>query len=132
VNIAAEEMHKINPAIEVLAWDYNVDFRPSAVELKRYVIGRYSSDVIPFVTWENGKGFECDGEHGYLKDYAINEVGPADVSAAQIGEPKQIPRPRTKSRPLPYSAFWGRGNRGLCSAAIKPIATASINALSLR
>lgn len=84
VNIAAEEMHKLNPAIEVLAWDYNIDFRPSAVELKQYVIGRYASDVTPLVTWENGKGFVRDGEHGYLKDYAINEVGPAEVAAGQI------------------------------------------------
>ena len=89
VNIAAEEMHKINPAIEVLAWDYNVDYRPSAVELKRYVIGRYASDVTPFVTWENGKGFERDGERGYLKDYSINEVGPAEVAAAQIEEARK-------------------------------------------
>jgi len=50
VNNAAEEMHKINPAIEVLAWDYNVDYRPSAIELKRYVIGSYAPDVTPLVT----------------------------------------------------------------------------------
>ena len=84
VNIASAEMHKINPAIEVLAWDYNIDFRRSAVELKQYVISRYASDVTPLVTWENGKHFERDGEHGYLKDYSISEVGPAEVAAAQI------------------------------------------------
>jgi len=84
VNVAAEEMHKINPAIEVLAWDYNIDFRPTATELKRSVIGRYAPDVTPLLTWENGKGFERDGERGYLKDYAINEVGPAEVAAAQM------------------------------------------------
>ncbi len=84
VTVAAEEIHKINPAIEVLPWDYNIDFRPTAVELKRYVIGRYPADVIPLVTWENGKDFARDGEHGYLKDYSINEVGPSEVAAAQI------------------------------------------------
>jgi hypothetical protein len=84
VNVAAEEMHKLNPAIEVLAWDYNIDFRPSGAELKRYVVDRYAADVTPLVTWENGKGFERDGERGFLKDYSINEVGPAEVAAAQI------------------------------------------------
>lgn len=84
VAIAAEEMHKINPAIEVLPWDYNIDFRARSVDTKRYVIGRYPLDVIPLVTWENGKTFTRDGEEGYLKDYAINEVGPAEVSAGQI------------------------------------------------
>jgi hypothetical protein len=84
VAVAAEEMHRINPAIEVLPWDYNIDFRPSAVELKRYVIARYPQDVMPLITWENGKELVRDGERGYLKDYAINEVGPAEVAAAQI------------------------------------------------
>jgi len=89
VGVAAEEMHKINPAIEVLAWDYNIDFRPTATETKRYVIDRYAQDVTPLVTWENGKGFVRDGEHGYLKDYAINEVGPAEVAAVQIERARQ-------------------------------------------
>jgi len=89
VNIAAEEIHRINPAIEVLAWDYNIDFRPSAVDLKRCVIRSYSQDVTPLVTWENGKGLERDGERGYLKDYSINEVGPAEVAAAQIDEARK-------------------------------------------
>jgi hypothetical protein len=84
VAIAAEEIHKINPAIEVLPWDYNVDFRPGATALKSYVIDRYAPDVIPLVTWENGKDYVRDGEHGYLKDYAINEVGPSEVAAAQL------------------------------------------------
>jgi hypothetical protein len=89
VNVAAEEMHRINPALEVLAWDYNIDFRPSAVALKRYVIDAYAPDVTPLVTWENGKDLERDGEHGYLKDYSINEVGPAEVAAAQIAEARR-------------------------------------------
>jgi hypothetical protein len=84
IAIATEEMHRINPAIEILAWDYNIDFRPEAVETKRYVIDKYVPGVTAFVTWENGKGFERDGERGFLKDYAINEVGPAEVAAAQI------------------------------------------------
>ena len=41
-------------------------------------------DVIPLITWENGKSFERDGEPGYLKDYAINEIGPAEAAEAQI------------------------------------------------
>jgi hypothetical protein len=89
VAVAAEEMHKINPAIEVLPWDYNIDFRPTAVELKQYVIDRYPPDVTPLVTWENGKDFERGGEHGYLKDYSINEIGPAEVAAAQIREARK-------------------------------------------
>lgn len=84
VTVAAGEIHQLNPAIEVLPWDYNIDFRPSAVELKKYVIGRYPDGVTPLITWENGKGFERDGERGYLKDYAINEAGPSEVAAAQI------------------------------------------------
>jgi hypothetical protein len=84
VSIAAEEIHRLNPAIEVLPWDYNIDFRPGAVELKKYVVERYPSGVAPLITWENGKGFERDGERGFLKDYAINEVGPSEVATAQI------------------------------------------------
>ncbi len=84
VAIATEEMHKINPAIEVLPWDYNIEFRASAADVKRYVIERYPQAVTPLITWENGKSFQRDGETGFLKDYAINEVGPAEVAAAQI------------------------------------------------
>jgi len=89
IAVAAEEMHRINPAIEILAWDYNIDFRPGAEETKRYVIDRYAPGVTPFITWENGKGFERDGERGYLKDYAINEIGPAEVAAAQIEQARK-------------------------------------------
>jgi hypothetical protein len=89
IAVAAEEMHRINPAIEILAWDYNIDFRPGAEETKRYVIDRYAPGVTPFITWENGKGFERDGERGYLKDYAINEIGPAEVAAAQIEQARR-------------------------------------------
>ena len=84
VAVVTEEVHRISPAIEVLAWDYNIDFRPGAVDTKRYVIDHYGPGVTAFITWENGKGFERDGEQGFLKDYAINEVGPSEVAAAQI------------------------------------------------
>ncbi|MBI3680579.1 MAG: hypothetical protein HY235_09305 [Acidobacteria bacterium] len=84
VAVATEEAHKINPAIEMLPWDYNVDFRPQAAELKKFVIDQYPLDTIPLITWSNGKGFERDGERGYLKDYAINEIGPSEVADAQI------------------------------------------------
>lgn len=89
VAVAAEEMHRINPAIEILGWDYNIDFRPGGVEIKRYVIDHYVPGVTPFVTWENGKGFERDGERGSLKDYAINEIGPSEVAAAQIEQARK-------------------------------------------
>jgi hypothetical protein len=89
VAVVAEEVHRINPAIEILPWEYNIDFRPSGVDLKRYAIDQYTPDVIPLVTWENGKGFERDGEQGFLKDYAINEIGPAEVAAAQIERARQ-------------------------------------------
>jgi hypothetical protein len=89
VEIAVDEFHKIDPAIEVIPWDYNVDYRPSAVGLKRAVIAQYPATVIPIVTWENGKGFSRDGEQGYLKDYAISEVGPSEVAAAQIAQARK-------------------------------------------
>jgi hypothetical protein len=89
VNIVAEECHKINPKIEILPWEYNIDFRPTRVELKRYVTSLIPQNTIPLLTWENGKAFEIDGLHGYLRDYSISQVGPAEVSAAQIVEAKR-------------------------------------------
>jgi len=89
VGIVAEECHKINPNIEVLPWEYNIDFRPSMVEVKRYGTSQLPADTIPLLTFENGKGFERDGERGSLKDYAINETGPAEVTEAQIAEAKR-------------------------------------------
>jgi hypothetical protein len=89
VTVATEEFHRLNPKIEVLPWDYNIDFRPEAVEAKTFVIDQYPAGVIPLLTFENGKGFERDGEKGYLKDYAINEVGPAEATAAQIARARQ-------------------------------------------
>jgi hypothetical protein len=86
VSIAVEECHRLNPAIEVLPWDYNIDFRPSSVDLKRFVIDQLPPDSIPLITFENGKDFEFDNEHGSLKDYAISQVGPSEVAEAQIRE----------------------------------------------
>lgn len=89
VGIVAEECHRVNPAIEILPWEYNIDFRPQNVELKRYFIQQLPADTIPLMTWENGKGFELDGMHGYLRDYSLNQIGPAEVTDAQIGEARQ-------------------------------------------
>jgi len=89
VRVACEEFHRLDPKIEVLPWDYNIDFRPEGVEVKNYVIDQYPLDAIPLLTFENGKGFSRDGERGYLKDYAINETGPAEVTAAQVAHARE-------------------------------------------
>jgi len=88
VKVVAEECHRINPQIEILPWEYNLDFRPEGVELKRYIVSLLPKEVIPLLTWENGKGFEIDGLQGFLRDYSISQVGPAEVSEAQIAEAK--------------------------------------------
>jgi hypothetical protein len=89
VGIVSEECRKINPAIEVLPWEYNIDFRPEQADIKRYGTAQLPVETIPLLTFENGKAFERDGERGSLKDYAINEVGPAEVTVAQIDEARQ-------------------------------------------
>lgn len=89
VGVVVEECQKINPAIEVLPWDYNVDFRPDKVEVKKYVIEQLPKDSIPLITFENGKAFSLDRENGYLADYSISQVGPSEVAAAQIAEAKR-------------------------------------------
>ena len=86
VTIVAEECHRVNPAIEILPWEYNIDFRPQNAELKRYFIQQLPVDTIPLLTWENGKSFEIDGMQGYLRDYSLNQIGPAEVTDAQIAE----------------------------------------------
>ena len=86
VAIVAEECHRVNPAIEILPWEYNIDFRPQNVDMKRYFIQQLPADTIPLLTWENGKSFEIDGLQGYLRDYSMNQVGPAEVTEAQIAE----------------------------------------------
>lgn len=89
VGIVAEECHRVNPAIEILPWEYNIDFRPQNVEMKRYFIQQLPIGTIPLLTWENGKSFEIDGLQGHLIDYAISQVGPAEVTEAQIEEAKR-------------------------------------------
>ena len=89
VEIVTDECHKLNPAIEVLPWDYNIDFRPDQVELNRYVIDQLPQGSIPLVTFENGKGFSFDGEHASVRDYSISQIGPSEVAAAQIDEARK-------------------------------------------
>jgi len=89
VGIVAEECHRINPSIEILPWEYNIDFRPQNADLKRYFIQQLPADTIPLLTWENGKSFEIDGMQGYLRDYSLSQIGPAEVTHAQIEEARQ-------------------------------------------
>ncbi len=89
VAIVSEECRKLNPKIEVLPWEYNIDFRPEMVEVKKYGTEQLPIETIPLLTFENGKAFELGGERGSLKDYAINVVGPAEVTAAQIDVARQ-------------------------------------------
>jgi hypothetical protein len=89
VSIVEEECHRVNPSIEILPWEYNIDFRVQNVEIKRYFIHELSSGTIPLLTWENGKSFEMEGMKGYLRDYSISQIGPAEVTQAQIGEARQ-------------------------------------------
>lgn len=86
VGIVTEECHRVNPGTHVLAWEYNIDFRPQNTKLKRYFIQKLPQDAIPSLTWENGKGFELDGMQGFLRDYSLSQVGPAEVTQAQIEE----------------------------------------------
>ncbi len=89
VGIVAEECHRINPSIEILPWEYNIDFRPQNAAIKRYFIQQLPQETIPLLTWENGKSFEIDGLQGHLRDYAIIQVGPAEVTQAQIEEARK-------------------------------------------
>ena len=86
VGIVEEECHKINPNIEILPWEYNIDFRPQSTEIKRYFIQQLPKNTKPMLTWENGKSFEIDGMQGYLRDYSLSQIGPAEVTDAQIDE----------------------------------------------
>ena len=87
MGIAADEAHKINPKVEILPWEYNVAFSPDQAATKAYVMTQLPESTIPLLTFENGKGFELDGQKGYLRDYAINQVGPAEVTQAQLRRP---------------------------------------------
>lgn len=86
VGIVEEECHKIDPSIEVLPWEYNIDFRPQSIDIKRYFIQQLPKQTTPLLTWENGKSFVLDNLQGYLRDYSLNQVGPAEVTDAQIKE----------------------------------------------
>ncbi len=93
VGIASAEIHRINPKIEVLPWEYNVAFAPDFARLKAYVMTQLPADSIPLLTFENGKAYELDGHKGWLRDYAINQVGPAEVTMAQLEEARRRPQP---------------------------------------
>jgi len=86
VKIVEEECHRIDSSIEIIPWEYNIDFRPENTDIKRYFINQLPLNSIPMLTWENGKSFELDGMKGYLRDYALNQIGPAEVTEAQIDE----------------------------------------------
>ena len=88
VSIVEEECHQVNSSLEILPWEYNIDFRPQNCEMKRYFIQQLPDKTIPLLTWENGKSFELDGMSGYLRDYSLNQIGPSEVTEAQIGEAK--------------------------------------------
>ena len=89
VRIVEEECHNINSNIEVLAWEYSIDFRPQNAETKRYFIQQLPKKSTPMLTWENGKSFEIDNMQGYLRDYSLNQVGPAEVTDVQIDEARK-------------------------------------------
>ncbi|MGA3189191.1 MAG: hypothetical protein ABSF22_18965 [Bryobacteraceae bacterium] len=84
VQIASEEAHRVNPNIEILAWEYNVPFRPDQVENKKYIINLLPREVIPLITFENGAQYELDGKIAYVNDYSISQAGPSETAAAQI------------------------------------------------
>lgn len=86
VGIVEEECHRINPALEILPWEYNIDFRPQNTEIKKYFIQQLPDNTTPLLTWENGKSFSIDDMKGYLRDYSLSQVGPAEVTSVQIEE----------------------------------------------
>lgn len=86
VGIVEEECRQVNPSTEIIPWEYNIDFRPQNADIKRYFIQQLPQESIPMLTWENGKSFELDDMRGYLRDYSLNQVGPAEVTEAQIDE----------------------------------------------
>ena len=86
VAIVAEECHRVNPAIEILPWEYNINFRPENADVKRYFIQQLPQDTVPLLTWENGTSLDFDGFKGWVRDYSISVVGPAEVTKAQVDE----------------------------------------------
>lgn len=90
VAIVAEECHRVNPATEVLPWEYNINFRPENAGVKRYFIRQLPQDTTPLLSWENGKLLELDDFRGWVRDYSISQVGPAEVTRAQIDEARRL------------------------------------------
>lgn len=89
VSIVTEECHRVNPAIEILPWDYNIVNRRDKAHLKQALIRQLPADTIPMLSWENGKSFEIDGLEGHLGDYSISHIGPAEATEAQIAEARR-------------------------------------------
>lgn len=84
VEIVAEECHRINPEIEILPWEYNVGFSPENVEIKAYYGELFPKKSTPLMTWENGCSFALDNMRGSLRDYSLCQIGPAEVTTAQM------------------------------------------------
>lgn len=89
VAIVSEECRRLNPAIKVLPWDYNIPNRRQHVDMKRSLIQQLPSGVTPLLSWENGKSYTLDGLEGSLNDYSISQVGPAEATEAQISEARR-------------------------------------------
>ena len=89
VKIVEDECHKIDPSIEILPWEYNINNRPENVDIKQYFIQQLPDNVAPMPTWENGKSFELENVKGHLTDYSLNQIGPAEVTIAQIDEARK-------------------------------------------
>ena len=72
MGIVAEECHRVNPAIEILPWEYNIDFRPQNADLKRYFIQQLPADTIPCSPGKTGRASRSMALQGYLRDYSLN------------------------------------------------------------
>jgi hypothetical protein len=105
VGIAADEAHKVNPKVEILPWEYNVAFSPDQTATKAYVMTQLPESTIPLLTFENGKSFELDGQKGYLRDYAISQVGPAEVTQAQLIEARKRHFPAIYSKADTFASW---------------------------
>jgi hypothetical protein len=63
-----------------------IDFRPQNADLKRYFIQQLPADDTPAYLGEREE-LRIDGMQGYLRDYSLSQIGPAEVTHAQIEEP---------------------------------------------
>lgn len=84
IQIVEEEAHRLDPRVEIVPWDYNIDFRPAQTTIKTLVIEAYPAAVIPMVTFETGSRIVREGAESYVKDYAITTPGPSEAAEAQI------------------------------------------------